>query len=297
MEHITDFLKYLEHQKRFSYHTVISYANDLQQFFAFSHINCNDDIMEVNHQMVRGWVVHLMEHHARTSVKRKVSSLRSFYKYLMQQGEMSTNPATLVKLPKHQKKNLALLSEEQMAQILNQLWKDVRNEDYSGVLILEFFYNTGCRLSELINLRVGDINKEEKQVKIWGKGKKERRVPITDALIHKMEHYLNLEARQRPLNKDSALFVTPKQKKLYPKFVYNVVNHYLSYVSGIEKRSPHVLRHSFATHLLNRGAELNSIKELLGHSSLAATQVYTHNSMEQVKLMYNQAHPRGNKNS
>ena len=297
MEYISNFLGYLQNQKRFSPHTVISYGNDIKQFFAFSQINQNEAILEVNHQMVRTWVVRLMDEFTRTSVKRKVSSLRSFYKYLMQQGVISSNPAAMVKLPKEQKRNLSLLSEKQMADVLSRLWSGVGDEEFSKVLILEFFYNTGCRLSELIELTVADINFEEQQVKILGKGKKERRVPLTEGLLQKIKNYLHLEARKRPLNQDSCLFVTSKQKKLYPKFVYNLINHYLSVVSGIEKRSPHVLRHSFATHLLNRGAELNSIKELLGHSSLAATQVYTHNSMEQVKLMYNQSHPRGNKNS
>lgn len=297
MQYLSEFSQYLEHQKRFSRHTVISYAHDLKQFFAFLQIDSDASILEVNHQMVRSWVLLLMDNHERTSVKRKVSSIRSFYKYLMQQGVLKSNPAALVKLPKEQKKNLSIITEAQLSELLNRLWSQAKEADYMGVLILEFFYNTGCRLSELIELKVKDINFAEKQVRVWGKGRKERFVPLTDGLLQKLEYHFKEEAQNRLLKRDSPLFVTGKQKKLYPKFVYNLVNNYLSSVSGIEKRSPHVLRHSFATHLLNRGAELNSIKELLGHSSLAATQVYTHNSMEQVKLMYNQAHPRSDKKS
>jgi len=301
MNYLDNFLQYLSQQRRFSAHTVKAYQSDLEQFMAFADLQDQADLLEVEHPLIRGWVVEMMKaQQERSSIKRKLSSLRSFYKFSQKQGWQDRNPAALVQSPKEQKKVLHVLSEEEMKTLLlhmeRPLAEQTEAEQQAGI-IMEFFYSTGCRLSELIDLQWQQILWEESAVLFLGKGKKERRVPLLPQMLKRLREYWHLQQQSRDAGPKQLVFVSAKEKKLSPKFVYNLVKSYLSSVSGIEKRSPHMLRHSFATHLLNRGADLNSIKELLGHSSLAATQIYTHNSMEQVKQMYNQAHPRGDKNS
>lgn len=298
MSYTQQFLDYLLHQKAFSEHTLEAYRKDLEGFESFIKEEFEEeDLAKVHKGMLRSWLLVLVERDlARTTIKRKLSALRSFYKFMLRRSWVKANVATLVDVPKPPKKLLRIVPEEEMLGLLNMEYDEQDSWAFAQRLILDVFYQTGIRLSELINLQLADIRSEGAQIRVLGKGNKEREIPLNDDLKKQIELYINAH---RPLAAESAfesyLFLTQKGKKLYPKLVYNSVNAYLSYVSGIEKRSPHVLRHSFASHLLNRGADLNSVKELLGHSSLAATQVYTHNSIDRLKSLYNQAHPRADK--
>lgn len=299
MSYTDQFLDYLLHQKSFSDHTLQAYRRDLRDFSQYIEEEFQEaDLTAVHKGMVRSWLIELVEQDlARTSIKRKLSSLRSFYKFMLRRAWVKSNVATLVDVPKPPKKLLRVVPEEEMLNLLEMDYDESDSWAFGQRLILDLFYQTGMRLSELIELKQSDLRVEGRRLRILGKGNKEREIPLSDELIGHLQDYLS---HHRPQSfsgaEDTYFFLNPKGKKLYPKLVYNSVNAYLSYVSGIEKRSPHVLRHSFASHLLNRGADLNSVKELLGHASLAATQVYTHNSIERLKSLYNQAHPRA-KNS
>ncbi len=298
MSYRDQFLDYLHHQKAFSDHTLEAYRNDLKSFETFlEEAFQEDDLSAVHKGMVRSWLVHLVDLGlARTTIKRKLSSLRSFYKFMLRRSLVKTNVAGLVDVPKPPKKLLRVVPEDSMLELLSEDYSQDDSWAYAQRLILDLFYQTGIRLSELINLKQEDFRKEGAYIRVLGKGNKQREIPISGPLITYLDRYLK---EHRPAaqtaEEEAYFFLSRKGKKLYPKLVYNSVNAYLSYVSGIEKRSPHVLRHSFASHLLNRGADLNSVKELLGHASLAATQVYTHNSIERLKSLYNQAHPRADK--
>tara|TARA_R110002050_G_scaffold268131_2_gene410111 strand:+ start:170 stop:907 length:738 start_codon:yes stop_codon:yes gene_type:complete len=238
-------------------------------------------------------VVEMVEkNYARTSIKRKLSALRSFYRFLQREGAVDSNPAAQIIVPKPEKKLLRVVSEDDMRFLLEDLAFADDPWSCSQALILDLFYQTGIRLSELINLRVSDHNYTASYIKVLGKRNKEREIPIAASLNAKMKDHIDNQRLALDVYQEPWFFLSKKGKKLYPKLVYNSVNAYLSIVSGVEKKSPHVLRHSFATHLLNRGADINSVKELLGHASLAATQVYTHNSIDRLKQMYNHAHPR-----
>jgi integrase/recombinase XerC len=294
MSQIQSFLSYLEHQKRFSVHTIKSYSKDLSLYSEFIAETFDLEELEgVHHSMIRSWIVDMVEKdYARTSIKRKLSALRSFYRFLQREGSVSSNPASQVIVPKPEKKLLRVVSEDDMRYLLEDLAFADDPWSSSQSLILDLFYQTGIRLSELINLRVSDYNYGASYIKVLGKRNKEREIPITFRLNAKMRDHIENQRIALDVHKEPWFFLSKKGKKLYPKLVYNSVNAYLSIVSGVEKKSPHVLRHSFATHLLNRGADINSVKELLGHASLAATQVYTHNSIDRLKQMYNHAHPR-----
>lgn len=285
-----DFLNYLAHQKRYAEHTLTSYRNDLRAFEEFM-LDAEAAWEEVNHHMIRAWVLAMMEGGmARSSIRRRVSALRSFYKYLMREGVVAQNPAVSVQLPKQSKKLARVVAEEDLMRLLEEASFSDDRWGRTQKLIIETFYQTGLRLAELIGLRQDDVDLDQGLIKVTGKRNKERVIPIGESLVRRLEEHI---AKAPSEEEGPWLFCTKRGKQLYPKLVYTVINFYLSSVSGVEQRSPHVLRHSFATHMLNRGADLNAIKELLGHSSLAATQVYTHNSVEQLKSMYNQTHPRG----
>jgi integrase/recombinase XerC len=290
---IPEFLNHLSLHKRYSPHTIKAYAGDLNELHDYlqESYEFQEDWSVVDHHMLRGFVLQLMESDiSPVSVKRKLSSFQSFFKYLLKEEVVVANPMEKVQVPKSGKRLLRVVQEDD----LHKLFEQVEFESIQDRLILETFYNTGMRLSELIGLKWGAFDENANTLRVLGKRNKERIIPITPSFA---SHLKEFKSGNPVAANDSLIFTTKKGQKLYPKLVYNTVNTYLSLVSGVEKKSPHVLRHSFATHMLNRGADLNAIKELLGHANLSATQIYTHNSVDKLKRMYNQAHPRGPKNS
>jgi len=288
------FLKYLQFEKRFSVNTIKSYENDLNQFTDFVVTNFkHSDIHLVDEKNVRAWVVSLMgKDFSALSINRKISTLKTFFKFLLREGEVKSNPMDKIVSPKTSKKLPSFVEEKQ----INKLLDDYSfGEDFAGVrnkTIVEMFYNTGMRLSELIGLENNSIDFYNGSIKVLGKRNKERILPLPTTFLKSVKEFIKTRDAEFPVLEHEFLFVTDKGNKLYEKFVYNIVNKYLNLVTTVEKKSPHILRHTFATHLLNRGADLNAIKELLGHSSLAATQIYTHNTFEKLKTIYKQAHPR-----
>lgn len=294
MDHKESFLQYLLVEKRYSPHTILSYRNDLEQFVAFLQTLEHSGIAgDVSSAEVRAWVVNMMDNGmAAVSVHRKISCLRIFFKWLRKEGLMTQNPMEKVVLPKRKKKLPVFVGEESLNTLLDNF--DFGN-DFSGIrnrTLIEMLYLTGMRRAELIGLKTGDVDLGSGVLKVTGKRNKQRIIPVIDSFRVRLEEYL--EIRNRSLNpaENDWFFLTDSGDKLYDKFVYNTVKRYLSMVTTIEKKSPHVLRHTFATHMLNHGADLNSIKELLGHANLSATQIYTHNTFEKLKEVYKQAHPR-----
>jgi len=292
MRHFGEFLQHIQYIKHYSPHTVSSYRKDLEQFFAFCSVA--DDQMEtaIDHHQIRSWVIELMEsgNSARTT-NRKLSALKSYFRYLMREGFILVNPLNKVLSPKTEKKLPVFIRENQMDQLLDEVNFGETFIGFRNRMIIETFYNTGIRLSELIGLRIHDVDFGQQVFRVTGKRNKERIVPMSRNFSETMESYANKLQTEFPGN-ENWLFVTVRGKKLYPKLVYRIVTYFLSLVTTSEKKSPHVLRHTFATHMLNKGADLNAIKELLGHANLSATEVYTHNTFEKLKSVYKQAHPR-----
>ena len=290
-----DFLDYLESEKRYSPHTLDAYRRDLHQFADYLEVFYTDlPTEEVSHQTIRSWMALLMEEGlSARSVNRKISTLRSYYKYLQLHDLISVNPMTKVTGPKMNKKLPVFVEQKSMDKLFSS---DLFEDNFSGLrdqIMILLFYETGVRLSELINLETSNVNFSQNQIKVLGKRNKERIIPVLPATTSLIRDYLKLkEALQMPVNHE-VLLVSDAGQKLNQKLVYGKVNFYLSQVTTLKKKSPHVLRHTFATHMLNNGAKLNSIKELLGHASLAATQVYTHNTIEQLKNIHKQTHPKG----
>lgn len=285
-----EFEYYLMHEKRFSSHTVLAYMKDLTQFMEISQVSSDNEIKEVNHQSMRGYLVELMEMDLEnSSVNRKLSSIKTFFKFLRQQGYIEINPAQKIKSVKQKKVLPQFVPEQQLWD--KSMFSDIEDDftRYQDELILEMFYQTGIRLSELINLKENDISSN--QIKVLGKRNKERIIPISRTLYDLIERYQ--QAKYSLGLNNQLLMVNQSDKKLTPKFVYNKVNFYLGEATNLSKKSPHVLRHTFATHMLNNGASLETIKKLLGHADLSATQIYTHNSFKQIQTIYKQAHPRG----
>ncbi len=293
---IQQFLQYVEFEKKQSIHTLTSYKTDLTQFESFIQSTYQiEAVSVVTHQHVRSWLVHLMNEAVKNrSVARKLSTLKSFYKFLQKDEIVTFNPISKVQSPKIEKRLPEFVEQHAMEDLLDiGSLKNMFGADFEGQrdrLLLNLFYSTGIRLSELQNLTNANIDKYKKQIKVLGKRNKERIIPVTNDLIAQIESYNQLK-RANNFDGSNYLLLTNSGEKLYPKFIYNTVKNYLSKVTSITKKSPHVLRHTYATHLLNKGADLNAIKELLGHSSLAATQVYTHNSIERLKEVYKK-HPR-----
>jgi len=289
------FIQYIRFEKRYSPHTVSAYQSDLDQFFKF--LNEPEPAVihpaEITYQHIRNWMVHLMNEMTARSVNRKIATLRKYFKFLLREGLITNNPTSKIQSPKNVKHLPVVVEDEKLNAMLNS--DEVFGDDFAGTrdkLVLEILFGTGIRLAELVGLKEQDINIYDGTIKVLGKRNKERIVPINHELKLVLEQYIDLKKSQNFHNISVTLIVTNKGSDVYPKFIYLIVHKYLSYISTQNKRSPHVLRHTFATSLLNRGADLNAIKELLGHANLSATQVYTHNSVERLKSIYKQAHPK-----
>jgi integrase/recombinase XerC len=287
-----EFLSYLRFEKRYSDHTIESYNNDLSQFNVFClEAGLNEMVLE--HSLIRLWIVSLLESGiSARSVNRKLSSLKSFSKYLIREGLLKSNPLEKVLKPKMSKRIPSFVDQEKLNDVLDKF--DFGN-NYDGTrnqLIIEILYQTGIRRSELVGLRTTSVNVLENNIRVLGKRNKERIIPIGPELSKKFKVYVDLREKTFPATSEDFLLLTSDGKPIYPKLVYRMVNQFLKMVTTLEKKSPHLLRHTFATHLLNKGADINAIKELLGHANLAATQVYTHNTFEKLKAIYKQAHPR-----
>lgn len=294
---IKTFLEYLLLEKKYSQLTVTAYKKDISAFQQYlEDSSSNKDLKEVSYQDIRQWIIHMVNlGMSNRTVNRKVSALNSFYKYLIKIEEISSNPLSTHKALKTSKKNQIPFSETEINAVLNTISHAKTFEGARNKLIIELFYATGIRRIELINIKLKDIDLENKTVKILGKRNKERLIPLIQTIITSINQYLNYRDQLENSNQCDYLLVTQKGVKLYETLVYRIIKDYFSVVSSKIKKSPHILRHSFATHLLNKGAEINAVKELLGHSSLAATQVYTHNSIAQLKKVYQKAHPRSKK--
>jgi len=292
-KHITKFLNFLQYEKRYSAHTSKSYKLDLTQFEEFIQRQYEiTDITTAKHLHVRSWIVALMEAEMTTkSINRKISTLRSFFNFLKKKKEIETSPMQKIIAPKVGKRLPKYLSEENMKALHEEIDMEQTFSSTRNRLIIDLFYNTGIRRSELIQLTEANTDTRNHSIKVLGKGNKERQIPIPKALSEQIERYRALKNEEFPTTEVNTLLLTDKGKTLYPRFVYNIVKRYIAKVSTIDQKSPHVLRHTFATHLINNGAELNAIKELLGHSNLSATQIYTHNSITRLKDIYKKAHP------
>lgn len=294
-DRLTPYLAYLRYEKRSSEHTVVSYQNDIVQFTDFlQDRDSSVDLLAVTPDKIRAWVIQLAEANITSrSINRKLSALRSFYHYHTRIGNISNSPMDTISAPKLSKRLPCFLEEKETETLFGP---DLFSDTYQGWrdrTIIELFYATGIRISELINLTFDKVNLYDNTIKVLGKRNKEREIPFGNTFKNCYQSYVNFyDEKFNGHTKSSYIFVTDKANKVYPKFVYSIVRKYLDMVTAIDKRSPHVLRHTFATHLLNRGADINAIKEILGHSSLSATQVYTHNSIEKLKSIYQTAHPR-----
>ena len=287
------FLSYLKYEKRYSTHTLTAYENDLGQFVLFGKKLAEDfHVEEADYPLIREWVVSLMNNGTLArSVNRKLSTLKTFYKFLMREGVIVKNPTEHMTMPKMAKKLPEFVQEKEINQLLDGSFF---TDDFEGMrdkAVVSLFYGTGIRLSELVGIRFSDLNLNEKVVKVNGKRNKERLVPFPLEISTTLRGYIERRNELFP-HSENYLFLTGSGEPVYNKLIYRIVKRQLSLVTTIDKKSPHILRHSYATHLLNRGADLNAIKELLGHANLAATQVYTHTSFEQLKKVYKQAHPR-----
>lgn len=289
---IRSFLNLLRHEKRYSEHTITAYHRDITQFIEFLDLPQEQELVGVSFIQVRQWIVHLMSNEiSAKTVNRKLSSLRTFYQFLKKKNLIHVNPTSKIQGPKAGKRLPAYLKEQEIDKMFLTLqfpegWTGSRDR-----LILELLYECGLRRSELIGLELKNVNFTSGLIKVLGKGNKERLLPISKQLVTSIKEYID-QRENEVESKCSFLIVTDRGEKTYPKFIYNKVVHYLSQITTLEKRSPHVLRHTFATHLTTRGAEINAVKDLLGHESLAATQVYTHNDIEKLKKAYKGAHPR-----
>ncbi len=290
----TDFLLL---EKNYSIHTVNAYKNDLDGFLNFIKEEFDSDsIDDVNYQQIRSWIIKLVESGiSNRTVNRKVSSLNSYYKFLLRIEKIETNPLVKHKALKTPKKIQIPFSESEMKSVLDDLDLDDSFEGLRNKLIIELFYSTGIRRIELIQLKVNDLDINNKTLKVLGKRKKERIIPLINPVIKTIKNYNSKRQELNLIQNPDFFFLTKKGVKLYETLVYRIINDYFSKASNKVKKSPHILRHTFATHLLNQGADLNAVKELLGHSSLAATQVYTHNSIKELKKVYANTHPRNKK--
>lgn len=288
-----NFIEYLRVEKRYSSHTITAYQKDLEQFGMFISDQFSLERAEqAGYKHVRSWIVHLMDSNVTPrSVNRKISTLKSFYKFLLVRRVITENPMNKVISPKTSKRLPEFVEKESIDRLLDKIEFAANFEGSRNKLLLELFYMTGMRTSELQNLKLQDIDLSKKTIKVLGKQNKERILPFTERLRSEIMNYLSLRD-ELAKGGEPSFFLTSNGEKMYPKLVYRLIHHYLCLVTTLDKKSPHVLRHTFATHMLNNGADLNAIKELLGHASLSATQVYTHNTIEKLKKVYNQSHPK-----
>jgi len=291
---VQSFLDYLKFEKRYSQHTVVAYENDLAQFFAYSVSQYEASALSgIETNYIRSWLAELKaEKITAKSINRKASSLKSFFKYHVRMGNVSCTPMWSVTTPKISRRLPEFVKEKDMVDMLRHLSFPDTWQGRTDRLLLTLFYHTGMRLSEQVNLKESQVDFSKKLIKILGKGNKERIVPAAPELMKDMKDYLQQKRKEIEKPDTSNFFVLENGKKLYPKYVYLAVKKSLSEITTLNKKSPHILRHSFATHLTNNGADLNAVKELLGHSSLASTQVYTHNNIEKLKEAYKKAHPK-----
>ncbi|MBR9847027.1 MAG: tyrosine-type recombinase/integrase [Algicola sp.] len=294
---LQSFTDYLLLEKNYSQLTLKAYIKDIKDFSGFiaSEFESNS-ITNVNYQQIRSWIVHLVDTGiSNRSINRKISSLNTYYKFLLKIEDIEVNPLTKHKALKTSKKIQVPFSEEEIKTVLQKLNFDTDFEGLRNRLIIELFYATGMRRIELVQLKLSDVDINNKNLKVLGKRNKERFIPLLPSVVDTLKSYIVVRNELNIIQDESYLFLTKKGVKIYETLVYRIINDYFSHASTKVKRSPHILRHSFATHLLNQGANLNAVKELLGHSSLAATQVYTHNSIAELKKVYTKAHPRSKK--
>jgi integrase/recombinase XerC len=289
---VNAFLSYLQFEKRYSLHTITAYSNDLVQFFDFIETQYDKVPLEqITGSMVRSWLAGMKETEMTgKSLNRKISSLKSFFKYQIRQERLVKSPMETVISPKITKRLPAFVAEQDMEQLLANLSFAEGWKGYTEKMVIQLFYATGMRLSELILCKETQLDISKSVIKVLGKGNKERIIPISKNLSQELANYI--QEKPEAANGNPHVFVTEKGKSLQARAVYSFVKFYLSQVTTLQKKSPHVLRHSFATHLMNNGADLNAVKELLGHASLAATQVYTHNTIEKLKEVFAKAHPK-----
>lgn len=297
----TQFIDYLLLEKKYSAHTILAYRNDLDGFLAFVESNYNDldlaagevGIKTVNYGIIRSWIVFLVDSGiSNRSINRKISSLKSYYKFLLKTKQIEENPLAKHKALKMSRKLQVPFSEKEIDDVIQLLSEEKGFEGLRNRLIVELFYATGIRRAELVNLKISQVSISEKTIKVLGKRNKERIIPLLPSIELTLDQYLREREELSIIEDEEFLLLSKKGIKIYETLVYRVINSYFSKASEKVKRSPHILRHSFATHLLNEGADLNAVKELLGHASLASTQVYTHNSMAQLKRVYKNSHPR-----
>ena len=291
---IQHFLDYLKYQKRYSPHTIISYKNDLDAFFVFLQYQFGENMLsDIKTAFIRSWLAELKQQGMESkTINRKISTLKSFFKYQLRQQTITVSPMAAIISPKISKRLPQFVDKKDITTLFTHVEFPDSWEGKTERLILELLYNTGIRQAELIGLKVTDISKDNSTIKVLGKGNKERIIPVNNKLMNYLQEYMVDKRKLHEMYDKTFLLVTAAGKKLYPRYVYNAVNKYLARVTTIDKKSPHVLRHTFATHLMNNGAELNAVKELLGHSSLAATQIYTHNTIEKLKDIHKKAHPK-----
>ena len=288
------FRDYLQLEKNYSPHTVNAYLNDITSFHTFiSNEFEQESLLEVNYSQIRSWIVSLVDAKiSNVSVNRKIASLKSFYKFLLKTKQMETSPLLKHKSLKTPKTLQIPFSEKELDDVLHHIQYPDGFEGIRDKLIIDLFYTTGIRRTELIHLKQNNFDESKATIKVLGKRNKERMLPVLPAILLQIKHYLTERAYLEHITDSDYLFLTEKGKKMNDSLVYRLINKYFSGVSEKVKKSPHILRHTFATHLLNNGADLNSVKELLGHSSLASTQIYTHNSLAELKKVFNEAHPR-----
>jgi integrase/recombinase XerC len=294
---IHQFLDYLQKEKKYSNYTLQAYKTDLYGLRDFAQWQFDKSVKQLNGKEIRSWIAYLSERQlSDKTINRKIASVKSFYKFLLKTNTILTNPVEQIPGLKIHKKIPVPFSQDEMNKLLDSDMFDNTFEGVRDKTIIKLLYSTGIRRAELINLQKKDIDFSKNELKVLGKRNKQRIIPLLYNVIQELQAYIKVRDEYfNDIQIENYLFLTSKGKKMYEMLVYRVINSYLSRVSVKHKKSPHMLRHTFATHLLNNGADLNSIKELLGHSSLAATQVYTHSSIQQLKEIYKKAHPRSNK--